>query len=304
MTIAMAVKKGYPLLKSDVEHGPEYEIRYSIVTDNPLIGPKQILSALPFTLGSIYVYEDESDDTVLCTEISTPERTGPLTWETSCIFSRSTPPFLRLPEIAWSHDDRAKPVRKAWRLLDDGTWTTEKEMIVNSAGGTYETPIMRDAARLVLKYTRNEQVFPIGHAQTFQDTCNDEVFLGWPQGTVLCKHIDGTYASEQYQGTWFYYWRVTYEFHFDPDGWIEELIDNGGFFRDLRTSVGGNPNPNHQKICAVRDKDGVPMHGPFLLDGQGGLLPDDDALAGRVKIRRYAYRRWYDFAPMEILIPY
>jgi hypothetical protein len=303
MTIVLAVKKGYPLLKSTSDKGPEYEIRYSVVTTNASLGPGEILDALPFAQGDPYVYEGEEDPSVLCTEISTPERTGPLTWEASCIFTRMTPPFLRAPEFGWSHDDHQHPIVRAWRQNEDGTWNQEKEPVINSAGGNFDKPMMRDVGRLVLKMTRNEPYYPLAIAREFENKINDDVFLGWEAGTILCKHIDATWATEQFEGEWIEYWRVTYEFVFDGDGWVEEFLDQGPYFRDTRPSVGGNPNPNFNKLCAVRDKDGVPMHGPFLLDGAGGLLSDADALAGNVKYRRYDYRLWVSFAPLNIAIP-
>ncbi len=316
MTLTAVVKKGYPRGTTDADRGPEYEVRYVVTSTLAGVGPVAVIAALPITLGSLYTYGSETDLSVLCRKIGPVEPTGPKTFEVPCLFNmadeadpsknpeKEPNPFLRLPEIQWTHDDHQHPVTQAWRYTDDNTWTQQKEAVVNSAGGNFDKPLMRDAARLVLKLTRNEQFYPLGYSQLFQDTINSNVFLGWVTGCVLCKHIDGSWTAEQVEEVWLRYWRVSYEFVFDATGWLDELLDNGSFYRDTRSSVGGNPNPNFNKISAVRDKDGVPMHGPFLLDGAGGLLSDANALAGNVKYRRYLYRDLRDFSPMQITIPY
>jgi hypothetical protein len=318
MSITAAVKKGYPRGGTDTDRGPEYEVRYVVTATDASIGPLAVLTALPITLGSVYAYGAETDLSVLCRKIGPAERTGPLTWEVPCTFNMADEanpsqnpegepnPFLRPPDISWTHDDHQDAVSKAWRLEVDDTWTPDQVAVVNSAGGAFANPLMRDRARLVLKYTRNERIFPLGHAQTFQDTINAGTFLGWAVGCVLCKHIDGSWTAEQVEEVWLRYWRVSYEFVFNRDTWIESILDSGNFYRDTRYVVGDPPvdNPNYWKISAVRDKDGVPMHGPFLLDLFGGLLSDTQVEAGDLKHRRFSYREMRDFSPMQITIPY
>jgi len=295
------------------------------------------LNAAPVVLGQTYSWRNESDPSSICREIA-PKRRGDKVWEAICSFrplddadrqSGNKPdepdPFLEPPEISWGRDDVEEAVWKAYRRQDegDGTWTKKPVGIVNSAGGMYAQPILRKRRKSILHIARNESVFPQGWVLLFEDALNSHAFLGWPPYTVLCRSITGTWQCKNVSreiadahdppsgfprqrgaSWWIYYWRVAYDFSFDRRGWLDELLDTGAFYRDTRPSIDGNPNPNFNKLSAVRDKGGIPMHGPFLLDGRGGLLDDSKAMAGDVVHRVYAHRDAADFAPMKISLPY
>ncbi len=295
------------------------------------------LNANPVVLGQTYSWRNESDASSICREIA-PKRRGDKVWEVLCRFkpfddaekqSGNKPeepdPFLRPPEISWPKEDVQETVWKAYRRQDegDGTWTAQPVGTVNSAGGMYAQPVTRNRRKSILHFARSESVFPQGWALLFEDALNLRAFLGWPPYTALCRSITGTWQCENVtreiaerhnppsgfprqrgQTWWVYWWRVAYEFAFDRRGWLDELLDAGAFYRDTRASIGGNPNPNFNKLSAVRDKGGLPMHGPFLLDGKGGLLSDAKAMAGDVVHRVYAHRDALDFSAMKISIPY
>lgn len=306
-----------------LESGDEYEIVFVVRADSD-IAPYHvaaaiadpILNATPFTLGQVYSWKGVTDPTSLLHEI-VPERIGPRQWNARLTFRplqdagsaagkppQESDPFVRLPEINWSKQKREKVCWKAWRRQDDGTW--EIEPVVNSAGGLFAQPYMRDASRSVLHYARAEHVFPQGWVLLYQEAMNSTPFLGWPAYHVVCESIQGSYKAEKVGNAWVKYWWVAYEFIFDPEGWFDDLLDAGGFFL-TEESVGNPGDPNYavvEKKELPRDKNGVPFGGVVLLDGHGRQLSDDKAKAGEVVYRTYSNRKEADFGPMRIVIPY
>ncbi len=123
---------------------------------------------------------------------------------------------------------------------------------------------------------------------------NSSDFLGSDEGQVLCRPIK---AKRLWRGT-LRYWRVSYEFWFDPPEalggtWNARLLDQGL----CKINAAGNPEPIKRK--------GNPITQPVLLDGSGSeFAPATLALiragVGEPVYREFLTRREADFDDLNI----
>lgn len=131
--------------------------------------------------------------------------------------------------------------------------------ILNSAGDPFDPPVTSDDSRLVLTFTRNELFYDIELADLVRDTINESAWRGFDTGTVKAS---APRASRQYHPRIGWFWRVTYVFHLNRDGWDKVVLDAG-----MRKKVTGGQ-------AVILTKDGAPVASPVPLNGSGNQLAD------------------------------
>jgi len=143
------------------------------------------------------------------------------------------------------------------------------EPFLNSVGVPFDPGTLPqvDVTKYRIAVTRNEQTIPLATAFEFKDTINsvswqlfDYVF---PARTV---RFCGLAAETQYDNEITYY-RCTYTFDIEPDGYDVRLLDQGWSIIDQSNGLEEN-----NYLVRVKDSEGNPSSEPTLLNGVGLLL--------------------------------
>lgn len=277
------------------------------------------------SIGDAYVYGNDNDPVAVCVEID-PQPAGQNYWQVVCSYESSTPdtpsgndedgnptddPLLMACEVDVSIAKFTAPVERAkirggfaGKALDAWPLGTEIKPM-NSAGTVIVPPIEKDVARIVLRVSKNEALFPRDEALAYQDAVNnDALLLTCRVGNVVHVIAD----LDQYQGKvegvsgrlrlgpTGAYWNVTREVHINRNGWRYEHLDEGIHFAardgddDLRGGKFGAVDDNGDPVAGVVslagrpsvvravDAYGVPIDEPVPLDGDGAPLDPGDAL--------------------------
>src|SRR5207253_200553 len=75
-----------------------------------------------------------------------------------------------------------------------------------------------------LTIVRNMAQFDEGQAEDYKDSINAGSFFGAAAKKVKCVAITGVRVPHPDLG---WYWEVTYEFEFNRDGWVKQVLDQG-----------------------------------------------------------------------------
>jgi hypothetical protein len=140
---------------------------------------------------------------------------------------------------------------------------------VNTVGDPLENPPKREESRQRLSYTANYAQYNETWAQSFRDSINSDVFLGFQPHQVKCADIQG---DRIYTADYGYYWRVAFEFEFR----VQVFTDSNGNtqtygFEDLVLNAGMrqlNTNSTLSQIII----NGVPVTSPVPLTQDGSPL--------------------------------
>lgn len=147
--------------------------------------------------------------------------------------------------------------------------------IRNSAWDFFDPPLPKDDSRLALRITKNLGTFNPLLAYYYANAINSDEWLGFPQFTVMFKPPRAVLKVEK----GFQYWEVQFEFHFNFDTWLAQVVDSGMRDRwsqseldDLKKrkpkdAAGIQVGYNH-----ITNQDGVKVAEPTLLDGRGHRL--------------------------------
>lgn len=177
-------------------------------------------------------------------------------------------------------DPLKQPAEMSWEFVQDKKVAEEDQdgnPVVNSAGDPFDPPIEYDFSRPILTIVQNQQDFDPDSAEDWNDSLNDDVWMGFDQHTVKVSNITGPRKWDQNIG---WYWTVTYQFHFNFDGWVFEIADMG------------------MRVLADDDKPAnVYSPTPVYLDGAGKQLADD---AEAVYQKFHIYKeRHFDDLPLK-----
>lgn len=299
----------------------EYEAVAVITTDNAHDDSYTVLSAGPYSKGSYFTWFDYSDPLSICYEAS-PRKISDFVWEVTYKFrprnresstrkgdeAQDPNPLLRTPDVEWTTEEVWRTAWKAYRYdFAQQKWSEEMEPVVNSAGGRFSQPLQYAHPRPVLRYARNEEVFPHEVAVEYTFALNSDSFLGYGPGQVQCRAIRGQWRFEDVAGLGqVSFWRVEYEFLFDREGLFYEDILNEGYAGYKNVGTPGMP----VYVLTVREAEGdetgrkVPMTGPFLLAHDGTFLSKEDIEAGNVTYCRFSRPKWKAFSDLAITLPY
>jgi hypothetical protein len=141
----------------------------------------------------------------------------------------------------------------------------------NSIDDPLIDPPKFEETRPVLKIERWESTYSEAYATSFQDTVNEDVFLGCPPQTVKCRDIKG---ERNYDPDWGNYWRITYEFEFrvdeEGDGFRQKVANMGYRYKsggNIVNALDDNQQPVTDAILLA--KDGTKLAAgadPYLLE--------------------------------------
>lgn len=233
---------------------------FHVITDDPYVGPAAVRAALGISRGDPYITDSESDLQARVRRIQPQQQDNPRLWEVRVEYDstqeeESESPFDKPPEVSW---DFAQFTRVAYKDRDG-------KAILNSAGQYFDPPIEIDDSRPVLTVVRNEPSYNPSLAYQYRDAVNSDAFYGAPPGTAKVVKITGASAVENDIP----FWRVTYEFSFNPDGWQPSILDQGRYAK-----IGGKLVPIPEFDTDGNEIRGSHVADPVPLNGNGARLAD------------------------------
>lgn len=247
-----------------------YTRTFRVVTDDPHIGPAVVRESVGIAIGETYSTGSEYDDGAYCLNksASCTSEDGKQ-WVVTVSYGpppdpenpNNESPTLQPPEMSWSFDPRQRPIE-----VD-----IEGRTICNTVGDPFATAVLRDDSRPVLSVVRNEAFFNAPMAWMLRDTVNSDAFLGAPAGTVKVSNIS---SQRQFSSEFGFYWKTSYEFTYDADGFDTKLVNAG-----LRAL----DDEGNLKNILVQ---GTPISEPVLLSEQGEQL-DPNAPPHILKFKVY-----------------
>lgn len=242
-----------------------YRRVFRVVTSDPHVGPRKAAEAVGLQIGDAYRSADgsEFDNGSYVQNISVDEeaedgRSWIITYDYGPYDPTVYPenPLFKGPEVQWGWAPFT-------RIIDCDCYG---HVCLNSAGDPFDPPIEADDPHITLTIVRNEPSFSPDRAYTFRNAINADSFLGLRPYVVKVNQISGVRQWDPYLAALNqnggFYWSVTYEFHFNPDTWINYTVDRG--MRKL--------NPATGKQAPIMEG-GAEITSPRNLDGNGQPLP-------------------------------
>ena len=165
---------------------------------------------------------------------------------------------------SWSTEERTKYV----------TTDINGKQILNAANDRYDEPIEVTASYPTLTVKRNESFFNTTTAFSYNNALNSDTFRGAEPGTMRVR-----ITAEQAHQDDTDYWKVTYVFSYNPDGWQATILEAGLY------QYGYVPAPVNDFIkspCTEKGDDtrvGTPVRQPVPLyakntDADGNIKND------------------------------
>lgn len=163
-------------------------------------------------------------------------------------------PINRAPTISWTFEKIPEALYHAFGKMEgvenedwsSKTWTTASGTTItnnqatlsvpvrNTKGQLFDPPLVKDAHTIVGVLTRNELLWDGAQALEYQDTVNNDTWLGFNPGQVRMHSISAERIWES--GIWYY--RVRYEVHIRKH-WYR-IVPNDGYIDG--EIVNFNPN--------------------------------------------------------------
>lgn len=233
-----------------------YTRSWTVITDDPKIGGAQVSAAVPVIVGQIYVTETELDETAAClrktaTCVAKDGKRWTVTVEYGSKEKSQTP--LEEPPV-FNIGQQPSTTNVDHNVFGNA--------ILNSSLDAYSSPIekQRKASTMTVAVNLAWNAFNIATPRAYADVTNSNVFYGAMPGTLRCS-ISANSATHDEIGQ---YWQVKYEFihSTEPQGWDSVSLDAG--FNHI---VDGK-----KKKIMIEGKE--PSE-PVLLDGNGGILPEN-----------------------------
>lgn len=264
---SVELKKNGTTARWDQTGQHTYTRTWVVLTDDPRVGAKAVLEATPVLTGQTYDTGSESDPRASCISIgATPTEEDGRQWEVVAEYgpydSAEFPenPLARDPEISWEYQ---RSQEAADREAGDPNADPPPKPIKNSAGDSFDPPLLRDVRRPILKLTRNEANFDPLLAFTYHDKVNSSPFFGADPGYVK---VEGITPQRVHNPAIGWYWTVQYEFAFDMRTHDPQVLNQG--FKRL-------DEDGKQVLCT--DNNGEVVTTPVWLDENGAqILPDGE----------------------------
>lgn len=159
---------------------------------------------------------------------------------------------------------------------------TDGVAILNSAGDFYDPPVEVEDERIEFSYSRFELNEPIAVCKAYSGNINSTAFKGFAIGQVKC-----TVAFDRAFEKGSLYWKFTYTFAVNFDGWDARVADRG-----FRKKSGADR-------VNITDKYGKPIAAPAFLDGSGGELADPSPSNAVYRTHKRYYRA--DFNDLNLV---
>jgi hypothetical protein len=288
--VSISDTKGSRALSWSGQSGRVYTLEVLIVTDDATMGPRQVLKSMGMNNGDhyrfpLYVNNQSNPDP---TEFDWGSFVQSLDLKEEAADGKQWRATIQYAPYDWGSqggyttEGASEGVFDPFAIPPEVRWASQKyeracqfdragNPIRNTVGDEFDPPLKRDDSRPILTIVQNEPNFDIGRVQSFKDTVNSDVFLGFDPNTVKCQDIT---AERVYHADWGYYWRVTYEFEIRPIyipkgsttpvdvGWTELVLNAGYRYLSVAT---GNPAP-----VLVQ---GAPVSAPVALTQAGQYVP-------------------------------
>lgn len=243
-----------------------YTATYIVTTDSASDGPITVSNAAGVAIGATYSLGNDTDARAYCKsksveQVSSDDASELKTWMLTDQYStldkedqkKLVHPLSRPYEITYGFEHFQEVVEAD---IAGGA-------ILNAAQEYFDPPIERDASRPVLTIVRNEAAFPAGSFSLYQDAVNSDVFQGQPPDKWKVFNIGGQRVIEEFANAEVEYWKVTYEFHHNRNGWKRFILNQG------RSEI---VNGVKKKIKFAED--GTQVIDPVLLDLDGARVPE------------------------------
>jgi hypothetical protein len=262
---SVAPKKNGSTTRREQNGNRSYTRTWIVLTDDPRVGPKAVLDAVPVLTGQTYDDGFEQDGRAFCVSVSATctEEDG-MQWEVVAEYGAFDAvefpenPLSRDPEISWEYQRTQEAVD---REPGDPEADPPPKQIKNSAGDSFDPPLLRDVRKPILKLTRNEANFDPLLAFTFHDKVNSNPFFGADPGYVK---IEGITPQRVHNPAIGWYWTVQYEFLFDTRTHDPQVLNQG--FKRL-------DDEGERVLCT--DNNGEVVTSPVWLDEDGQQIPPD-----------------------------
>lgn len=250
----------------DREWKRSYRRTFVVEVDSPYDGAVTVIGSLPVQLGNYYLVVDglgaavEHDfGSFVCDVQARQVSRDGLKWEAEVSYQPYNPLFFpknpldHPPKISWGGSKFEKAIDQ----------DINGDAILNSAGDYFDPPVTVDDSRITLRIQRNEARYDPAIAAQFKDAINSDTFYGQQPGTwkSALPTADLQFNVDSGTADGFYY-EVTYEFEFRPEGWKREILDQG-----LKVITGG--------VQVPASEGGKDVTSPILLDGTGVALAVD-----------------------------
>lgn len=238
-----------------------YSLVFRVLSDEGRIGPglakALVRTELSITMFSTYVGDDEYDTGAFYKGMDvSSEASDAKQWLVTVNYgppnesqqNETDNPLAAPLEISGGYSQFQKPVDQS----------IDGEAIVNPAGDPYLDQDQKDDSRQVLSITRNEASSPAALAFYYRDSVNTDAFAGAGPGEVKVSNVSWQVVNDSNFGQ---YYRTTYEFAHNPDGWKLKKV-----------ACGMREKGDDGKLKPILVK-GVAISEPQLLDKKGKVVP-------------------------------
>lgn len=236
----------------EIGTGGSFTRTFLVTTDDPEVdGPYEacFCAGLP-RLGDPF----PSDPLYTCKTITPEPVANPAkSWFVTCEYSRRSndpddEPDNPLNEPVQSTFSSVK-VRKPVTVDQSGA------AIVNAADCAFDPPPEIERTHPTITFVRNEPFYSFAtHSEPYVDHVNSATFSGADPGTVKCADITATQERENGQD----YYKVTYQFEYNPDGWQLSLLN-----------VGYMEKADGTNLTKIKDDNGRDVSTPWPLSVTG-----------------------------------
>lgn len=171
----------------------------------------------------------------------------------------------RVPEIHYGFKTQAVPLEKAYKVecgLTPWATATFTDFVLpvipvrNTAGEPPDPPVERAQYIPYVRVTRDEATYSNPTMMEYIGHVNKTTWNGGAPGTVL---LEGVTADRMFEASTFY-WRVTYDFVFNPLTWARIILNDG--FRYI---------PSAGVVKEIKDGNGEPITRPRNLTAAGAV---------------------------------
>ena len=277
-----------------------YNRTFVVITDDPVVGSKQVLEApnIP-QIGEAYIHGSDIDMNAQCEEISATQIDGTrLYWKVEATFTTdkkgetTDDPLDQPPDITVSGQKFSKIYEKGWRGVGQSTDSYSTQVpIVNSCGERFDHGVDGDDTRIVVTYQRNYRWFDLRRAWLYRDAVNIDSFLllgvEVPPSFAKIGGFGGRRLTDKALKP---YWQVSVEIHVDESGWRRVLLDAG--LNQISLTTG--------KLISQQTDDGQPISVERPLDGFGIPLSQSAISANQFVYYTFKLYRELPFAPLML----
>lgn len=255
-------------------------------------------------LGVYHGAPHPSDTSILCNRIVPRQRRDSrLTFDVIADYDQYTSatsdnienPLLRAPDISVGSAQYMKVLEQ--------DYSDPARAVVNSVGQPFDPGLEIVVSRPPLIIVQNEEWSETGgvaamftKVRAFDNTINNTQYQDADAGTLRVRiRASRMFQTGTYNGAPFY-WRVSYELDYYPDGWQSEgkLLDQGMMqwvYRDQEWF-----------LERIKGTDGEPVPDPWPLNGAGQALTREEINTGKFAYRQFTVYRATNFGDLHLQI--